>query len=117
MEFVGQNGRRRKKRTVKNPPRTSPSSMIAKSVPRKGSKRWVYWCWGDNSSNRRVAIGSFGTESEAYQQGLTAYPGEFKVYMLDTVNLAAAKTKLKAIDIREGKMIDEAMRRSSSKLP
>jgi len=79
--------------------------------------RWGYWCWGDNSKGRRVALGHFPTEAEAYERGATAYPATFKVYMLDTINLVAAKQKLKAKDLEEGRNIDMAMRHASQQLP
>jgi len=37
--------------------------------------------------------------------------------MLDTINLVAAKQKLKAKDLEEGRNIDMAMRHASQQLP
>lgn len=103
VEFAGNT----RKRTIKSPPRSRPVGQT-----------WVWWCWGPNGKSppRMVALGSFATESEAQQQGLTAYPGTFRVYMLNTISMTLAKQQLKAQDIKEGKTIDEAMRRASSQL-
>lgn len=104
-----QNGKRGnpRRRTIKTPPRPRPASM----------QRWWWWAWGDNQRGRRVALGPHRSQAEAEEMSFTAYPNGCRIYMLDTQNLTSAKTKLKAIDIKEGRTIDEAMRRASSKLP
>lgn len=80
-------------------------------------QNWAYWCWGNNEKFRRVALGGFSSESEAYTQGYSAYPGEFDVHLLDTQSLVRAKQLLKAKDVEKGRKIDEAMRYASSDLP
>jgi|GEM_PF-6130846 len=110
MEIRGQRKRQAAKRKAikRNMPSGRRHSAIA-------SQKYYWWCWGDNNRGKRVALGGFNNESEAYERGMTAYPGTFRVYMLDTISLPAAKTKLKAIDIQEGKKIDDALKRSSNK--
>ena len=97
----------------------SPKAPMKPRRSSVGRQRWWWWCWGNNAKNppRRVALGPFSSEAMAQEQGFTAYPNGCRVYMLDTVNLTTAKTKLKSRDISEGETIDEAMRRASSKLP
>lgn len=60
-------------------------------------------------------MGPFATEAMAREQGFSAYPSGCKVYMLDTVDGARAARELKAIDIKEGRSVDEALRYSQNK--
>lgn len=101
---VGTRRDKRGRRVVRQPHRPRP-------------RNWGYWCWGQNSKGRYVALGSFSTSSQAHEEGYGAYPGEFEVFLLDTINLAAAKQRLKALTLKRGKTIDEAMRYASSELP
>jgi len=109
------NGKRGSRRAHSR--RVNPKASMRPRPTGVGGQRWWWWCWGNNHKGRRVALGPFAMEAMAQEQGFTAYPNGCRVHMLDTQNLTTAKTKLKAIDIREGKGIDEAMRRASSKLP
>lgn len=102
MEIPG----RRRRRKLKSP-RPRPRS----------SRRRVWWCWGDNLKNKRVALGPWDSETEAQSRGLAGYPGEFRVYLLDSVSMPRIKQILKAKDLEDGRSIDEAMNRASSELP
>ncbi len=61
-------------------------------------------------------MGPFATEAMAQEQGFTAYPSGCRVFLLDTVNGALATQKLKAIDVKEGRSVDEALRNASKTL-
>ena len=106
MEILG----RKRRRKIKSPPR-------ARSRGRHGGKQWAWWDWGDNLKGKRVALGPWNSQHEADARGISGYPGDFKTYYLDTVNMARAKQILKAKDLEDGRTIDEAMNRASSELP
>lgn len=100
-------------------------SIMSQKKPRvtKGPSRrpisvthYCWWVWGDNEKGRRVALGGYETEAAAHEARLSRYPDPSGVVvkLLPTRNLAAAKRMLKAHDIEQGKMIDEAMRNSSN---
>lgn len=80
-------------------------------------QRYYWWCWGDKllpgKLPERTALGPFDSDGEAHERGFMAYSSTFKVYMLNTRNMARAKTQLKEKDIEEGRNIEEALRRSS----
>lgn len=64
-----------------------------------------------------VILGGFVTSEEAHQEGFKGYPGDFDVELFDTVSKQEAVSRFKALDVKKGKTIDEALRYRTSELP